>query len=287
MNYENILYETSDRICRIILNRPEKMNALSWNLRQEILDALKVAERDDTIRVIIIKGAGRCFSSGYDLTPEDPSPNMPEDGYVSPRLDWITSQYPRNLIASWWTIWDLLKPVIAQIHGYCLAGGSELASMCDLRIVAEDAVIGYPPARNLSVGDVMYHPWLMGMSKAKEFLFTGDPMSGKEGVTFGWANQAYPVDELEEETEKLARRIALIDTDLICFNKRAVNRAYEIMGMRAAMDSAADHTILCSFRESADEFMRTAREKGLKAALEQRDGAFGDYSAAKKKKDDA
>jgi len=180
-------------------------------------------------------------------------------------------------------MWDLLKPVIAQIHGYCLAGGSEMASMCDIRIVAEDAQIGFPPARAISVGDVMYQPWLMGLTRAKYFLFTGDSITGKEAVEWGWATKAYPREKLEEETEKLARRIALIPTDLVMFNKRAINRTFEIMGMRAAMDTAADMMVLSGYRESAGEFARIAREKGLKAALEWRDAPFRDYRTVEEK----
>lgn len=285
MAYQYVGYETSDRIARVILNRPEKLNAMCYDMREEIVSALKKAERDDAIRVIIIKGAGRCFSTGVDLTPADPSPNYPVDGYVSPRLDHITGQYRKDLLQAWGTIWDLCKPVVAQIHGYCLVGAVELTGMCDLRIVAEDAQIGFPVARTMGLGNVFHQPWLLGITKAKEFMFTGDPMDGKEAVRAGWATRCYPASSLEEETEKLAGRIALIETDLIALTKRAINRSYEIMGFKAALDTAADLCTLQQYRESGRHFQETAREKGLKAALEERDSPFGDYRGSVKPSD--
>ena len=167
MTYENILYTIDERICTISLNRPEKMNALSWALRLELRDALKRAERDADVGCIVIKGEGRAFSAGYDLTPTQPSPNRPVEGYVSEDVDQLTAQYARDLVNGLWLIWELTKPVIAQVHGWCLAGASELASMCDIMFVAEDAQLGYPPVRALTTPDTMYFPWKMPMSQAK------------------------------------------------------------------------------------------------------------------------
>ncbi|MBI2305219.1 MAG: enoyl-CoA hydratase/isomerase family protein [Chloroflexi bacterium] len=284
MDYQNIIYETEDRIARIILNRPEKMNALSFATRLEIVDALKRAERDESVRVVIVKGAGRTFSAGYDLQDAGRAdPNSPPSLYISKRLDRVSGQDHFVKLDHWMTSWNLLKPVIAQIHGYCLAGATEMTSLMDMRIVAEDAQIGYPPMRNLNFGNVLMPPWLMGISKAKEYCFTGDSMDGKEAYRVGWATRVYPADKLEEETEKLAQRIALVETDLIMMTKRAINRTYEIMGLKVAMDVTNDVAVLASYRESAGEFQRAIREKGLKAALEERDAPFKDYRTAVKR----
>jgi enoyl-CoA hydratase len=197
MTYENILYSIDERVCTISLNRPEKMNALSWALRLELQDSLKRAERDPDVGCIVIKGEGRAFSAGYDLTPTHPSPNRPVDGYVSDDVDRLTAQYARDLVNGLWNIWELTKPVIAQVHGWCLAGASELASMCDIMFVAEDARLGYPPVRALTTPDTMYFPWKMPMSWAKYLMFTGRAVTGLEAVEIGWATKAFPADRLD------------------------------------------------------------------------------------------
>ncbi|MBI3953040.1 MAG: enoyl-CoA hydratase, partial [Chloroflexi bacterium] len=154
---------------------------------------------------------------------------------------------------------------------------TELASFCDIRVVAESAQIGYPVARQLSPGNVHWQSWLMGLTKAKEFLFTGDSMDGKEAYRVKWATRVVPDDKLEQETEALARRIALVPTDLIMMTKRSINRQFEIMGFRVGLDTTADILTAARGRKSAGEFQKAVAERGLKAALEARDTKFGDY----------
>ena len=279
MAYQNILYEVRDRVAHITLNRPDKVNALSWTLRQELYSALKNAERDNDVGSIVIKGAGKSFSSGYDLTPEDPSPNRPIDGYVAPQFDRLTGQYARDLVNGWWIIWELCKPVIAQVHGWCLAGASELASMCDIMFVTDDAMIGYPPVRAMSTPDTLYFPWKLPMSWAKYMMFTGKALTGKQATELGWAVKSFPADKLDEETEKEAKAIASVQPDMLVASKKAVNRAYEIMGIRTAMEVGVDWQVLSTYRDSAGEFSWIAKEEGLKSALLWRDGPFEDYSA--------
>ena len=285
-DYEDILYEIKGRTAIVTLNRPEKMNALSHRLRAELFNALKNAEADDDVSVAIIRGAGRTFSAGYDITPV---PNLSESGYLDIRSGLPSvgpihpgqGQWPQHLLSGYWQIWELTKPVIAQVHGYALAGGSELASMCDLMYVAEDAIIGYPPVRAMTTVDVLYHPWHMSMRKARELCYTGDSVTGKEAAELGWANCALPVDQLAEETERMAERIANIPGDMVQMSKRGLNRAYEVMGIRTALAVGADIQALSTYRDSAGEFGRIAQEKGLKAALDWRDGPFADYGASK------
>ena len=287
--YSDILYETKDRLAIITLNRPEKMNALSHRLRSEVFDALKTAEANADVRVIIIRGSGRAFSAGYDLgganQTDDPGSYMdtrsglPSVGPIHPGQ----AQWPQHLLSGYWQIWELAKPVIAQVHGYCLAGGTELATFCDLMFVAEDAVLGYPPVRAMTTVDMVYHPWHMPMRKARELLYTGDSISGEEAVRVGWANRCYPADRLSEETERFAARIANIESDMLLMSKRGCNRAYEVMGIRTALAVGADIQGLSTYRPSGKQFGTMLREKGLKAALDWRDGPFRDYRTAESK----
>ena len=281
MTYNNIIYDTDDRLAFITMNRPEKLNALSHALRGEVYDAMKEAEADPAIGVIILKGAGRAFSAGYDLAPNPDEQSdfvsqrskMPDTGSTHPQhYDWS-----RHALMGHWLIWELAKPVIAQIHGWCLAGATELSSMCDMRMVADDARVGYPPVRAMGTMDMMWAPWFMKPGKARAFAYTGDWFSGEEMADFGWATFAKPKDELEDFTIKYARRLGHIDNDQLNYNKRAVNRQYEIMGIRTGLMSGTDVEAMSKHRPAASEFGRRSREFGLKAALEWRDGPFGDF----------
>jgi enoyl-CoA hydratase len=284
--YRDILTIKRQRHGIIQLNRPEKMNALSHNMRAELFDALKEFEVDPDVKVIIIRGSGRAFSAGYDLsgiseTPDDRDyvdrrTGLPNVGPLHPGQ----GQWPQHLLSGYWIIWELAKPVIAQVHGYCLAGGTELASMCDLMFVAEDAILGYPPVRAMTSVDIIYHPWHMHQRKVRELLYTGDSVTGREAVELGWANRAYPIDQLAEATEAFAERIANIDSPMLQMTKRQINRVYEIMGIRTSLAVGGDIQELSRVRPGGGEFGRIAREKGLKAALEWRDGPFGDYGSA-------
>ena len=276
-DYKFIEVETPEPgIRRIALNRPDKRNALSNALRGELFDALRKADLDPEIGAIIIRGNGKCFSAGYDLAQ---APGQPLPRHISPG----EGIWPRHLVDGWFEMWDMATPVIAQVHGYCLAGGTELATACDLVYVAEDAQIGYPPVRSMSSPDMAYHPWLMGMRRAMELMLTGDSMSGIEAAQYGFANRAYAADRLEEEVMKLARRVAIIPRDLQALNKRVVHRAMEIMGARAAIRSATEIQALCFHQASSREYMKKMRE-GVTSALNERDSKFGDYRTAQRKK---
>src|ERR1700712_3157467 len=192
---------------RIPLNRPEKRNALFHPLRGAIMDALRAGDLDNDIKVMIVRGNGPSFSAGYDLGGGNEGLEYPH--YTSPG----EGQWPRHVTETWMSIWDMSKPVIAQVHGYCLAGGSELATCCDLVYVASDARIGYPPTRLMSPPDNQFHPWLLGMRTAMEMFLTGDAITGDEAAAKGFANRAFPAERLEEEVLALAGRIALVPTE--------------------------------------------------------------------------
>ena len=254
---------------RLTLNRPEKRNALSNELRSAILTALRAADADPAVKVSILRGAGPAFSSGYDLSAD----NSVGQPFYSPGGP---GQWARHVVESWFTIWDLGKPVIAQVHGYCLAGGSELAACCDLVYVAEDARIGYPPTRLMSPPDMQFHPWLAGMRHAMELMLTGDSISGAEAARIGLATRAYSAEELEPAVLAIAGRIAQVPSDLQQLNKRSVHRAMEIMGMRAAIRAGTEIQALGFHQRSSRAYMKKLAG-GLKQALDERDEPFGDY----------
>jgi enoyl-CoA hydratase len=174
------------------------------------------------------------------------------------------------------TIFDMHKPVIAQVHGYCLAGGTDLALLCDIVIASEDATFGYPPVRAL--GSPVNHMWtyLVGPQWAKRMLLTGDSISGKEAERIGLVLKAVPAGSLEAEVEEVAGRMALVDVDLLAANKRIVNMALELMGARTMQRMAAERDSIARQAPVVHEFYQMAKEKGLKAALEWRDSRFGD-----------
>jgi enoyl-CoA hydratase len=255
---------------RLTLNRPEKRNALSNALRGEIFEALEAADADDTVRVTIIRGAGSCFSAGYDLSREGAAQSLPFQTAAG------AGQWARHVVEGCFRIWDMAKPVIAQVHGWCLAGGSELATACDLVYVAEDAQIGYPPVRMMSPPDNQFHAWLCGLRPAMEMMLTGDAMDGIEAVRVGFANRAFPADVLDSEVLAVAERIAKIPTDVQQMNKRSVHRAMEIMGLRAAIRAGTEIQALALSTPSSRETFARVRDD-LKEGLSARDAAFGDY----------
>jgi enoyl-CoA hydratase len=265
-----LIDDPAPQIRRITLNRPEKRNALNHDLRGGILQALQQADEDPEVRVMIVRGAGKCFSSGYELGP----------GNEGQELPWYTAggdgHWPRHVTQGWMSIWELAKPVIAQVHGYCLAGGSELATCCDLVYMADDAEMGYPAVR-FGVPDNHFHAWFVGMRKAMEMMITGDSLSGEECVRLGWANACFPADQLEEKVLDVARRVASVPADLVQLNKRVVHRQMEIMGLHTGIRVGSELCALGTHQKSLHEFLKQTRKKGLKGALQQRGEPFGDY----------
>ena len=265
--------EPAPGVKRITLNRPHKRNALNHALRGEILHALQAGDHDDSVRVQILRGAGSCFSAGYDLGDGNDGLELP---FFTAQGD---SQWPRHVTEGWMGIWDMAKPVIAQVHGYCLAGGSELATGCDLVYMADDAQMGYPAVR-FGVPDMQFHPWLVGMRKGMEMLLTGDSLSGIECAQRGWATASYPPDQLEDKVLEIARRIALLPPDIVRTNKRAVHRQMEVMGLRQGIRAGTELCTLGIHQPGFKAFIGDLKEKGVKGALQKRDEKFGDYRTA-------
>ncbi len=232
------LDDAAPGVRRITLNRPEKRNAINNGMRAELFAALEAADVDDAVHVTIVRGAGPCFSSGYDLKRSDePRPYYTAGG---------DGGWSRHVTEGWIHIWDLAKPVIAQVHGYAMAGGTELAAACDLVYVADDATFSYPVVRVISPPDFQYHPWLVGMRNAMELVLTGDPITGDDAVRMGLANRAFPAAELDASVIAIASRIAGVPAELLQINKRSVHRAMEIMGIRTGLRAGSELQAIAS-----------------------------------------
>ena len=254
---------------RLTLNRPEKRNAMSNALRARLFEALEDADLDPDVRVTVIRGAGPSFCSGYDLSAdlEADRPYHTARGHQS---------WSRHVVEGWFRMWDLAKPVVAQVHGHCLAGGSELATACDVVYVAEDAQIGYPPTRLMSPPDMQFHPWLMGMRRAMEMYLTGDSISGAQAAADGFATRAFPADRLEDEVLDFAERAAKVPSDLQQINKRSVHRAMEIMGMRDGLRAGTEIQSLAFTTDPSREYRERFKRDGgsVKGLLTERDKPF-------------
>ncbi len=277
-----IRYEVERGRARITLNRPEKLNALSMALMRELNEALWEADNERAVHAVILRGAGRSFSAGYDLTPpaeQRVAGAAPSTAYRGARTidddTWQLERAQRLRMA----LFDMHKPVVAQVHGHCLAGGTDVALLCDIIIAAEDAVFGFPPARDL--GALPNNMWLynVGPQWAKRLTLTGDTITGAEAAAIGLVLKAVPADLLEAEVEGLVDRMALIDADLLSANKRIINLGLELMGARTLQRLAAENDARAHLAASARAFGANVREKGLKAVLRERDEKFGDGRA--------
>lgn len=266
--YTTIDVERIDAALRITLNRPEKRNALSFDLQDELIDAIDTAQRDKTVRVIIIRGAGPAFCAGYDITPRDP------ETYGGPYTVEDDVAMCVGIARRWSRVWDCRIPVIAQVHGYCVAGGTDLALHCDMVVAADDAKIGFPPVR--AQGGPPTHMWVYhcGPQWSKRLLLTGDTITGAQAARIGLVLESVPAADLDEHVLSLAQRMANIGHDLLAHNKRVVNLGVELMGRSSMQVIGAIHDVLGHQAPEAFEFNRISRDEGLRAALDYRDGAF-------------
>ena len=290
--YDDLILDrkgTDGRVGRITLNRPEKLNTLSQSLIQQLNEALHDWEADPEIRVIILRGAGRAFSAGYDLTPQKSRSNsmmLREYQSVDPkqrRLAMGIRTGMQQVTDVQLYFWNMAKVTVAEIHGYCLAGGCELAMMADLVIASEDCKIGHPGVRGLGYPrNGAIWPMVIGMRKAKELSYTGDAITGTEAEKIGMINYAVPAAELEQRAITFADRFANMTGDHLALLKAAVNRWYENMGMYSSIRSSTEMDVMGQFTGEAylwQDKIREANEKGggLKEALDWRDGRYNDY----------
>jgi enoyl-CoA hydratase/carnithine racemase len=263
-----LLSEDLGAVRRLTLNRMRSLNALNEELLDALEAALDAAASDDGVHVVVIRGSGRAFCSGYDLN-EDAS-GEPMDARA-----WLTVLKRDN--DRMMRIFDHPKPVIASVHSYCLAGGTDLMLACDLAVAADDAFFGYVDVRFGSGVVSMFLPWVIGVRAAKELLFTGeDRVRASEALRLGMVNRVVPRDRLDEATLELADQIAMNEPHVVAATKRAVNRVWEVAGFRDAMEANVeiDVDIETANLPMREEFRRITQERGLKAAIAWRDARY-------------
>ena len=273
MPYEFVLYQQQGPILTITLNRPEALNALSRPLENELHAALDQAEADDSVRAIILTGAGRAFSAGYDIAGGEAGQRdrLPTGAFL--RSWWERSmRNPRNMLH----IWELSKPVIAAVNGWCIGGGLWYALACDITYASDRAVFGQPEVRQISNSSVLFAA-LVGWKHAHRYTLTGDHFDAQEALRIGVVNEVVPHDELVERVTALARRIALVPRDSVRLNKAITVYGLEAMGIRNALNTNAFLSTLVQASDDGPEveaMQQAQREGGLRRFLEVRDGPF-------------
>jgi enoyl-CoA hydratase len=268
--FSTLVVEEIGHVRRVTLNRPDHHNPLTPRCIREILRATEEAQRDPSVRVMIIRSTGKSFSSGYGYIAEDTEP-----GDFSPH-DAIESDVTAMLeVAGGWSrVWDCAVPVIAQVHGNCLAGGTDLALHCDLIVAAEDARIGFPPVRSMGVPPTNMWLYNLGPQWTKRLLFTGDTLSGIDAQAIGLVVATAPAENLDEVVLRLAHRMALIGRDLLVANKRVVNMGIELMGRTQLQKFAALNDAIGHRSPEALAFSDRIGELGLRAAVRERDAEY-------------
>ena len=269
MNFQTLLYETQERIARITLNRPERLNAINAHTGRELREAVARANADDAVHAIVLQGAGRAFCAGYDLKDyaEGDTPwnqDMPWDPMIDFRM-------MKSNTDDFMSLWRSYKPTIAKVHGYAVAGGSDIALCCDLVVMAEEARIGYPPARVWGCPTTAMWVYRLGAEQAKRMLLTGDLIDGREAKALGLVLDAVPEAQLEERVLALARRMAGVPKNQLMMQKMMVNQAYENMGLATTQMFATLFDGITRHSPEGQWFRQYAAERGFHEAVRLRD----------------
>jgi enoyl-CoA hydratase len=270
--FTSLLYEVADRVATITLNRPERFNAIEQRMPREIREAVEQADRDADVHVIVVKGAGKGFCGGYDLKKfaerADGDASGAQEMPWDPTLDfagmWRNTQ-------DFMSLWRSRKPTIAQVHGAAVAGGSDIALCCDFLIMAEDARIGYPPARVWGVPTPAMWVYRLGPQAAKRLMMTGDLIDGKEAAAMGLALKAVPAAELEAAVAALVGRLRGVPRNQLMMTKMVVNQAYENMGLATTQMLATFFDGVARHSPEGVWFRERAEEAGFKQAIAERD----------------
>lgn len=283
MSYETILYSTEGPVATITLNRPDRLNTIVPPMPDEVETAVGEATRDDGIKVIVLRGAGRSFCAGYDFGGgfEHWDQYLATDGKWDPGKDFAMATAPELApTQKFMSVWRTPKPVIAQVHGYCVGGGSDFALCSDLIVASEDAVIGTPYSRMW--GAYLSGMWIyrLGLARTKFHALTGRPLNGKQAAEVELINEAVPFDRLEATVAGLAADLAAIPSSQLAAMKLVVNQAYENMGLASTQTIGPILDGLMRNTPDALDFIDTAEREGVGEVIHRRDGHFGDYSEA-------
>ncbi len=269
-SFSTLTVEEIGRVRRLTLNRPDHHNPLTPRCIRELLQGVQDAESDAGASVIIIRSTGRSFSSGYGYIAEDTQPgDFPQHAAIEGDVSAMLA-----LGDGWARIWNCALPVIAQVQGNCLAGGTDLALHCDLVVAAEDANIGFPPVRSMGVPPTNMWLYHLGPQWTKRLVLTGDTISGHEALDVGLVVATAPSEELDGVVLELAERMALIGRDLLVANKRVVNMGVELMGRSQLQRFAALNDAIGHRSPAAKDFSQRIAELGLRQAVRERDAAF-------------
>ncbi len=283
MTFSTLVYGTDGPIATITLNRPGQLNTIVPPMPEEFESAIGLAIRDTSVKVIILRGAGRSFCAGYDFGDGFHAwdENITTNGAWDSGKDfaWSTA-HALAPTQKFMSMWRAPKPVIAQVHGWCVGGGSDTALCADLVIASEDARIGTPYSRMW--GSYLSGMWIyrLGLTKAKEYALTGKPLSGREAADVGLINRAVPFAQLEAAVRQMAERLASIPLSQLAAMKLVVNQAYENMGLNSTQILGPILDGLMRNTPDAVNFIRRAEKEGVRSAIAARDGPFGDYSQA-------
>lgn len=282
-SYETIRYAADGPIAKITLNRPEHLNTIVPPMPDEVEDAVARATRDANVKVIVLRGAGRAFCAGYDFGGgfKHWGDALETDGRWDPGKDFAFATAPQlSPTQKFMSIWRTCKPVIAQVHGWCVGGGSDLALCADLVVASEDAVIGTPYSRMW--GCYLSGMWIyrLGLTRLKEHALTGRPLNGRQAADVELINRAVPFAELESTVMALANDLARMPSSQMAAMKLIVNHAYESTGIASTQVLGPILDGLMRNTPDALRFVDRARADGVRAAIEERDGPFGDYSQA-------
>jgi enoyl-CoA hydratase len=272
----DVLYAVSERVARLTLNRPDRGNGITPELLEELEQCVARADRDPDVRVLLLQGAGKGFCGGYDLvwSAEQQLPNHDPSEPWDPMLDYAGMS--RNARA-FMSLFHCTKPVVCKVHGFCVAGGTDMALCADLLVVADDAKIGYPPARVWGSPTTSMWAYRLGPQRAKRLLFTGDSLSGAQALEWGLAIEAPPAAGLDACADALCERIARLPVSQLQMMKLLVNQSLYQQGLHATqvigtlLDGAARHT------KEGYAFQALAQREGFREAVRQRDEPFGDY----------
>src|SRR4029079_4273730 len=270
-----VLAERTTWGVRLVLNRPAKLNAINAELREALVGAVADAVADERVRVIAIAGAGRAFCAGYDLSE------------AAPPTAWDWRDVLARDIEATLAVWRCPKPVIAQVHGYALAGGLELAMACDLIVAADGAQLGEPEIRFGSAPVTLLMPFLIGQKRTRELLLTGDLIDAAEAERIGLVNRVVPAERLAAEVDALADRLARVPPDVMAPTKLMLNRAMDAAGFAAAVEMGLDLQAFVNMSETARAFASIVRSAGLKAALAWRDERYDERLAESGRPSDA
>jgi enoyl-CoA hydratase len=282
MSYETLLYDTDGAIATITLNRPDRLNTIVPPMPDEIETAIDAAVADANVKVIVLRGAGRSFCAGFDLGGGFHwwDEGLTTEGRWDPGKDFVMATSPTfGPVPKFMRIWRSPKPVIAQVHGWCVGGGSDMALCADLVIASEDARIGTPYSRMW--GCYLTGMWIyrLGLTRAKEYALTGKPLSGSEAVDAGLINEAVPFAELETRVRELADQLASVPLSQLSAMKLVVNQAFDNMGLASTQVIGPILDGLMRNTPDALRWIEVAEQEGVSAVAAERDRLFADYSA--------